>query len=672
MTYIGVSPSNGVRRVHTYTASGSQTTFTGASSEGITLSYTDANFMDVYQNGVLLAPADYTATSGTSVVLAEGAAASDIVTITVYDAFSVADTVSKSAGGTFDGNVAMAGTLGVTGVLTGTSLDISGDIDIDGTTNLDVTDIDGTLNVAGETTLQTHLNMGDGDQIKLGASADLVISHTGAHSDVKETGTGDLRIWGNDIKFYNSAGSKFHAQMVSDGAVSLYNNGQIKLATSSSGVTVTGNIANASGDFTLDVAGDTIIDVDGGDVHFQDNGQSNRFMSIKNSSGSAVFSNPFADGDITFQGNDNGVGVVTPLSLDMSTGGRVGIGTTSPDFKLQVSSANTQIGIESTSSNQNASLYYTANGANQWEVGVNITAGLDYEIYDRVNNATRMIVNHNGNVGIGVDPSQKLHIAGAGNQFIYLNNTTTSDSFYFKAGSGASSIQTGGGSSIMNFFTAGNERARIDASGNLLLGTTTSRGKLTLGLASASSDGIMLDNSNGGATMDISLLGSSYNAHGAAAGEVWLYSPDNINIGGATGNGNHIKFLANNTVRVLIHGSKPKIQTHGVHEYFYHGSLANSQTVVNFDITPISSAGVMLIEATYTHYTINGYGASRISTLGLYGGSILSTHDIQNISSGNGGSWSYSVPSTGTVRITKNAGSYIGGGHYWIKVTTYM
>ena len=77
----------------------------------------------------------------------------------------------------------------------------------------------------------------------------------------------------------------------------------------------------SSGDLTVDVAGDLILDVDGGDVHFQDAGSSNRFMSIKNSSGSAVFSNPFADGDITFQGNDNGVGVVTPLTLDMSTGG---------------------------------------------------------------------------------------------------------------------------------------------------------------------------------------------------------------------------------------------------------------------------------------------------------------------------------------------------------------
>ena len=77
----------------------------------------------------------------------------------------------------------------------------------------------------------------------------------------------------------------------------------------------------SSGDLTLDVSGDIILDVDGGDVHFQDSGQSNRFMSIKNSSGTAIFSNPFADGDITFQGNDNGVGAVNPLTLDMSTGG---------------------------------------------------------------------------------------------------------------------------------------------------------------------------------------------------------------------------------------------------------------------------------------------------------------------------------------------------------------
>ena len=120
MAYIGTSPSNGVRRVLTYTATANQTTFTGTSSEGITLTYSDGNYVDVFQNGVLLGTADYTATSGTSIVLVQGASVNDIIVIIVYDVFSVADTVSQSAGGTFEGNVTMAGTLGVTGAITGT------------------------------------------------------------------------------------------------------------------------------------------------------------------------------------------------------------------------------------------------------------------------------------------------------------------------------------------------------------------------------------------------------------------------------------------------------------------------------------------------------------------------------------------------------------------------
>src|SRR5210317_1851080 len=118
MAYIGVSPSNGVRQKHTYTATASQTTFSGAGSEGISLSYRDSNYVDVYVNGVKLGDADYTATSGTSIVLGVGAAVNDIVEIITYDVFSVADTVSKADGGTFDGNVTMAGTLDVTGDLT--------------------------------------------------------------------------------------------------------------------------------------------------------------------------------------------------------------------------------------------------------------------------------------------------------------------------------------------------------------------------------------------------------------------------------------------------------------------------------------------------------------------------------------------------------------------------
>ena len=121
MPYIGTSPSNGVRRVHTYTATASQTTFTGASSEGVTLSYADTNYIDVFQNGVLLGSADYTSTSGTSVVLAQGASADDLIVIVVYDVFSVADTVSKTNGGTFDGAIG----IGTSSVANNRSLHVS-------------------------------------------------------------------------------------------------------------------------------------------------------------------------------------------------------------------------------------------------------------------------------------------------------------------------------------------------------------------------------------------------------------------------------------------------------------------------------------------------------------------------------------------------------------------
>jgi len=114
MPYIGTSPSNGVRRKHTYTATASQTSFSGAGAEGATLSYTDSNFVDVYQNGVKLSEADYTSTSGTAIVLAQGASVNDIVEVVVYDVFSVADTVSASEGGTFSGAVTFSG--GATGI----------------------------------------------------------------------------------------------------------------------------------------------------------------------------------------------------------------------------------------------------------------------------------------------------------------------------------------------------------------------------------------------------------------------------------------------------------------------------------------------------------------------------------------------------------------------------
>lgn len=87
-----------------YTATAAQTTFSGADDNAATLAYTAGSIM-VFLNGVQLDPADYTATNGTSVVLASGAALNDEVNIYAFGAFNVADTVAASTGGTFSGNI---------------------------------------------------------------------------------------------------------------------------------------------------------------------------------------------------------------------------------------------------------------------------------------------------------------------------------------------------------------------------------------------------------------------------------------------------------------------------------------------------------------------------------------------------------------------------------------
>ena len=68
-----------------YTATASQTTFT------VTDGY-NVNSVYVYLNGVLLDAADYTATNGTSIVLASGAALNDTVRVVTY--FNPVDTIS--------------------------------------------------------------------------------------------------------------------------------------------------------------------------------------------------------------------------------------------------------------------------------------------------------------------------------------------------------------------------------------------------------------------------------------------------------------------------------------------------------------------------------------------------------------------------------------------------
>ena len=74
----------------------------------------------------------------------------------------------------------------------------------------------------------------------------------------------------------------------------------------------------SSGDLTIDVAGDIILDADGGDIRFKDAGT--QIGTITNSSSDFKFTSSVQDKDIIFSGNDGGSGI-TALTLDMSAAG---------------------------------------------------------------------------------------------------------------------------------------------------------------------------------------------------------------------------------------------------------------------------------------------------------------------------------------------------------------
>lgn len=102
--------------VFNYTATAGQTSFSGADAGGVSLTYTVGSIF-VTLNGIdLKAGTDYTASTGTSIVLTSGAAVGDELRIYAFGSFLVADTYSvanadatflKKSGGTMTGPLVM-------------------------------------------------------------------------------------------------------------------------------------------------------------------------------------------------------------------------------------------------------------------------------------------------------------------------------------------------------------------------------------------------------------------------------------------------------------------------------------------------------------------------------------------------------------------------------------
>ena len=96
--------------------------------------------------------------------------------------------------------------------------------------------------IADQTIAPSTIDMEDNEKIRLGTGDDLLIYHDGSDSYLQDSGTGKLVLSTNGarIDLYDSANNAALARFITGGSVELYEAGNKKLETSTSGVTVTG------------------------------------------------------------------------------------------------------------------------------------------------------------------------------------------------------------------------------------------------------------------------------------------------------------------------------------------------------------------------------------------------------------------------------------------------
>ena len=184
-TWIAASAaSQAILVKYKYLATAGQTSFSGTDANGLTLSYTAGSII-VTLNGVVMDAADYTATTGSSVVLGTAAALNDELGVFAFSTFDIANTYTQAQVDAFA--VKLTGDQTVAGVKTFSSAPVMGVTGLTG--DIAAARITTALNASGSAPIY-----GARAWVNFNGNGTVAIRASGNVSSITDNGTGDYTV----------------------------------------------------------------------------------------------------------------------------------------------------------------------------------------------------------------------------------------------------------------------------------------------------------------------------------------------------------------------------------------------------------------------------------------------------------------------------------------------